>query len=201
MFGRPGLAQLMQAAERGDFDMLVSEAPDRISRDIADLATVHKTLNSEEWRSTALTAARLILFSLGCSASLGKCRERKARTRRTEGWLASFALAGMLAASHTVSSLYQGRKGSFGLSRRRPSSSAGSSTCTSTVSVRGKSSGIEYRSHPRAATQAVERLDDQRQRQARARHPPQSALCRKARLEPRSHGQGPDHRQARIADE
>jgi site-specific DNA recombinase len=48
MFGRPGLAQLMRAAEQGDFHVLISEAPDRISRDIADLAHVHKTLKFRE---------------------------------------------------------------------------------------------------------------------------------------------------------
>jgi site-specific DNA recombinase len=44
MFGRQGLANMMQAVERGEFAVLIAEAPDRISRDIADLAHVHKTL-------------------------------------------------------------------------------------------------------------------------------------------------------------
>ena len=44
MFGRPGLSQLMQEAEKGSFEILISESPDRVSRDIADLAHIHKTL-------------------------------------------------------------------------------------------------------------------------------------------------------------
>ncbi len=51
MFGRPGLANLMQAAERQEFDAVISESPDRISRDIADLAHVHKTTEISRHRN------------------------------------------------------------------------------------------------------------------------------------------------------
>jgi site-specific DNA recombinase len=44
MFGRPGLAAFMQDADKGQFEIIISESPDRISRDIADLASIHKTL-------------------------------------------------------------------------------------------------------------------------------------------------------------
>lgn len=44
MFGPPGLAAFMQDADKGQFEIIISESPDRISRDIADLAHIHKTL-------------------------------------------------------------------------------------------------------------------------------------------------------------
>lgn len=44
MFGRPGLEQLLRAAERREFDVLFVEALDRLSRDMADLAGIHRQL-------------------------------------------------------------------------------------------------------------------------------------------------------------
>jgi site-specific DNA recombinase len=44
MFGRPGLAQLLRAAEGREFDVLFVEALDRLSRDMADLAGIHRQL-------------------------------------------------------------------------------------------------------------------------------------------------------------
>ena len=43
-FGRPGLTRILEAAKSGAFEVLISEAPDRISRDMADLAGIHKAL-------------------------------------------------------------------------------------------------------------------------------------------------------------
>jgi DNA invertase Pin-like site-specific DNA recombinase len=44
MFGRPGLEQLLRAAEGREFDVLFVEALDRLSRDMADLAGIHRQL-------------------------------------------------------------------------------------------------------------------------------------------------------------
>ena len=41
---RPGLQDLMMAATAGKFDVLVTEALDRLSRDQADVATIYKRL-------------------------------------------------------------------------------------------------------------------------------------------------------------
>ena len=43
-FGRSGLARILEAAKRDEFDVLIPESPDRISRDMADLAGIHKAL-------------------------------------------------------------------------------------------------------------------------------------------------------------
>ncbi|MGX5850063.1 recombinase family protein [Mesorhizobium sp. PL10] len=45
MFGRDGLLALMEAAGQNRFDTLVVEALDRLSRDMADLAGLHKRLS------------------------------------------------------------------------------------------------------------------------------------------------------------
>lgn len=42
--GRPGLADMLAGAVRGEFDVIVVEALDRVSRDQADLATIYKRL-------------------------------------------------------------------------------------------------------------------------------------------------------------
>lgn len=44
LLGREGVLKLMAEASSGKFDVVVTEALDRVSRDIADLATVHKNL-------------------------------------------------------------------------------------------------------------------------------------------------------------
>lgn len=44
MIGRDGLDQVMRAAEAGTIDCVVVESLDRLSRDIADLATIYKKL-------------------------------------------------------------------------------------------------------------------------------------------------------------
>jgi DNA invertase Pin-like site-specific DNA recombinase len=43
--GRPGIAALMDRAKRREFDVVIVESLDRISRDMEDLAGVHKRLN------------------------------------------------------------------------------------------------------------------------------------------------------------
>lgn len=45
IFGRPGLEKLLASAERRGFDVLVVEALDRLSRDMADLASIHRRLS------------------------------------------------------------------------------------------------------------------------------------------------------------
>jgi site-specific DNA recombinase len=45
VFGRPGLAQMIEAAKGGSFDVLVVEALDRISRDQEDMASIFKRLS------------------------------------------------------------------------------------------------------------------------------------------------------------
>ena len=45
VYGREGLLSLMKKAKNGDFDVVVVEALDRLSRDMEDLAGIHKRLS------------------------------------------------------------------------------------------------------------------------------------------------------------
>ncbi|MER8848587.1 recombinase family protein [Mesorhizobium australicum] len=44
MFGRDGLSELMEKAKAGQFEIIIVEALDRLSRDLEDLAGIHKRL-------------------------------------------------------------------------------------------------------------------------------------------------------------
>ena len=45
LFGRDGLMRLMDAARDRTFDVVIVEALDRLSRDMEDLAGIHKRLS------------------------------------------------------------------------------------------------------------------------------------------------------------
>lgn len=52
MILRPGIQSLLQDAQAGQFDMVLAEALDRISRDQADVATFFKHLKcNRRWKS------------------------------------------------------------------------------------------------------------------------------------------------------
>jgi DNA invertase Pin-like site-specific DNA recombinase len=47
MHNRPGLRDLIVAAEARQFDVVLTESLDRLSRDLADIAGLHKRLDSQ----------------------------------------------------------------------------------------------------------------------------------------------------------
>lgn len=85
MFGRPGLAQLMQAAERGLFDMVISEAPDRLSRDIADLATVHKTLKFRGVEINCVNGGAIDTVQVGMFGVIGQMQREEGAKKTKRG--------------------------------------------------------------------------------------------------------------------
>jgi site-specific DNA recombinase len=87
MFGRPGLAQLMQAAERGEFDCVISEAPDRISRDIADLAHVHKTLKFRGVEINCVNGGVLDTVQVGMYGVIGQMQREEGAKKTKRGML------------------------------------------------------------------------------------------------------------------
>lgn len=66
IFGRDGLLQMMDTARDGAFDVLVIEALDRLSRDMEDLAGIHKRLSflSIEIRAVHEGVANTVLVGL-----------------------------------------------------------------------------------------------------------------------------------------
>ncbi len=80
MFGRPGLADLMMAVERGEFEILVTEHTDRVSRDIADLAHVHKVLKFRNIEMQCVNGGLMDTVQIGMYGIVGQMqREEGAR--------------------------------------------------------------------------------------------------------------------------
>ena len=93
MFGRPGLHQLMQAAERREFEILISEAPDRISRDIADLAHVHKTLKFRDIAINCVNGGELDTVQVGMYGVIGQM-QREESAKKTKRGMAGLIRSG-----------------------------------------------------------------------------------------------------------
>lgn len=85
MFGRPSLSALMQAAERGEFDILISEAPDRISRDIADLAHIHKTLKFRGIEMNCVNGGVMDTVSIGMHGVIGQMQREEGAKKVRRG--------------------------------------------------------------------------------------------------------------------
>ena len=87
MFGRPSLADLMQAAERGNFDVLISESPDRISRDIADLAHVHKTLKFRGIAINCVNGGEMDTIQIGMHGVIGQMQREEGAKKVKRGMI------------------------------------------------------------------------------------------------------------------
>ncbi|WP_088937757.1 recombinase family protein [Rhizobium sp. N122] len=80
MFGRPGLADLMMAAERGEYEILITEHTDRVSRDIADLADIHKRLKFRNIEMQCVNGGLMDTAQIGLYGIVGQMqREEGAR--------------------------------------------------------------------------------------------------------------------------
>ncbi|WP_246252518.1 recombinase family protein [Allomesorhizobium camelthorni] len=83
VFGRAGLARLIAAAESGAFDVLIAEAADRISRDMADLAGIHKNLEFRSIEINCVNGGKLDTLQVGVHGLVGQMqREEGARKVR-----------------------------------------------------------------------------------------------------------------------
>jgi site-specific DNA recombinase len=82
-FGRPGLTKIVEAAKSGAFDILISEAPDRLSRDMADLAGIHKALEFRGIEINCVNGGRMDSLQIGMHGVVGQMqREEGARKVR-----------------------------------------------------------------------------------------------------------------------
>lgn len=80
MFRRPGLADLMESAQEGGFDVLISEAPDRISRDMEDLAGIHKRVSFRGIEINCVNGGKQDSLQIGMHGIVGQMqREEGAR--------------------------------------------------------------------------------------------------------------------------
>jgi site-specific DNA recombinase len=73
----------LEAAKAGTFDVLLSEAPDRISRDMADLAGIHKTLEFCSIEMNCVNGGKMDSVRIGMHGMVGQMqREEGARKVR-----------------------------------------------------------------------------------------------------------------------
>ncbi len=85
MFGRPGLAKLMQKADSDTFDVLVAEHPDRISRDIADLAHIHKTLRFRRIEMNCVNGGAMDTVQIGMYGVVGQMQREEGAKKVKRG--------------------------------------------------------------------------------------------------------------------
>ncbi|WP_183395193.1 recombinase family protein [Hansschlegelia beijingensis] len=83
LFGRDGLARMVERAKAGAFDIVVAEAADRISRDMADLAGLHKQFAFVGIEIDCVNGGRLDTLQIGVHGLVGQMqREEGARKVR-----------------------------------------------------------------------------------------------------------------------
>jgi len=81
---RPGLQALLEAAQSGKFDILLTEALDRLSRDQADVAALYKQLSFAGLRIVTLAEGEISELHVGLKGTMNQLflKDLAAKTRR-----------------------------------------------------------------------------------------------------------------------
>ena len=81
---RPGVQRLMQEASRGEFDIIVAEALDRLSRDQADVATLFKRLSFHGVKIVTLSEGEISELHVGLKGTMNQLflKDLAAKTHR-----------------------------------------------------------------------------------------------------------------------
>ena len=81
---RPGMLALMEAARARDFDMVIAEALDRISRDQEDVAAIYKRLNHADVKLITLTEGETNELHVGLKGTMNALflKDLAEKTRR-----------------------------------------------------------------------------------------------------------------------
>jgi len=81
---RPGVQRLMDEASRGSFDIIITEALDRLSRDQADVATMYKRLSFDGVRIITLSEGEVSELHVGLKGTMNQLflKDLAAKTRR-----------------------------------------------------------------------------------------------------------------------
>ena len=87
MFGRPGLSSLMAAADAGAFDMVIAEATDRLSRDIGDLATIHKNLTFRSVDLNCVNGGKIDTLQVGMYGVIGQMQREEGAKKVKRGMI------------------------------------------------------------------------------------------------------------------
>lgn len=81
---RPGLQSLLERAGRGEFDIVLAEALDRLSRDQADVATLYKRLSFHGVQIVTLSEGEVSELHVGLKGTMNQLflKDLAAKTRR-----------------------------------------------------------------------------------------------------------------------
>lgn len=81
---RPGLQELLADAGRGQFDIVLAEALDRLSRDQADVASLYKRLSFADVRIVTLAEGAIEELHVGLKGTMNQLflKDLAAKTRR-----------------------------------------------------------------------------------------------------------------------
>ena len=81
---RPGMLALMDAAKQGEFDVVIAEALDRISRDQEDIAAIYKRLSHAEIKIVTLSEGEINELHVGLKGTMNALflKDLAIKTRR-----------------------------------------------------------------------------------------------------------------------
>ena len=85
IFGRNGLARILEAAKRGEFEVLISESPDRISRDMADMASIHRALEFRDIEMNCVNGGRMDTIHIGLHGVVGQMQREEGAKKVRRG--------------------------------------------------------------------------------------------------------------------
>ena len=102
---RPGMLSLLAAAKRGDFDVVVAEALDRISRDQEDIAAIYKRLRHADVRIVTLSEGEINELHIGLKGTMNALflKDLAIKTRRGQrGRVEAGKIPGGKSYGHTI---------------------------------------------------------------------------------------------------
>jgi len=102
---RPGMLSLLAAAKHGDFDVVVAEALDRISRDQEDIAAIYKRLRHADVRIVTLSEGEINELHIGLKGTMNALflKDLAIKTRRGQrGRVEAGKIPGGKSYGHTI---------------------------------------------------------------------------------------------------
>jgi DNA invertase Pin-like site-specific DNA recombinase len=195
VFGRDGLMQLMDAARQQRFTVVIVEALDRLSRDMEDLAGIHKRLSFQGIEIQAVHDGTADSVLIGIRSLVGQM-QREDGAKKVRRGMAGVIRDGRHAGGRAYGyRAVPGKPGELEIVEDE----AAIVRRIFTAYVAGRTPrGHRKRSKPRrcssTARPAMECDDDQWQRSTWCRAHLQRTLCRPYRLEQSPDGQGSRHR-------
>ena len=189
---RPGYQALIEAAKQGQFDVVVAEALDRLSRDQADVATLFKRLKFAGIRIVTLADGEVTELHVGLKGTMNALflQDLAQKTHRGQrGRIEAGKSAGGLCYGYDVVRRLDERGEPIRGDRAiNPAEAATRKphlqhVCRWHEPYRHRE-GSQCRAHPRSPRRCLAGYDNPRPCGARHRHSPERTLHRTPRMEP-----------------